>query len=243
MSAHPHSSSLVNREVLGELLHSVSQPLTTLRCSLELSLDEESEQQQQAVTAALEQTENVIGMIQLMREYLDSEQGKDKESAIELTPVLQEVCEELRPLAMDRDIRLRMIGTCSAKMAISHDRIRKALHYLISTMIELQSPGTKISVHLAGCTAGAVVWIQGEVESPELKGLVPHGARQRPAPNSFSDQRSQSTLRQDSVKAAMRRARLAIAARLLENAGAALTIDQPAAEFVLRIPRLSGKGS
>ena len=68
-------------DVLGELLHSLSQPLTSLRCSLELSLqlpldrsiEEVTEQQQASVSAALQQTENVIGMIQLMREYLDAE--------------------------------------------------------------------------------------------------------------------------------------------------------------------------
>ncbi len=64
-------------DVLGELLHSLSQPLTTLRCSLELSLDHATEvvaeEQQASVSAALQQTEKVIGMIQLMREYLDAE--------------------------------------------------------------------------------------------------------------------------------------------------------------------------
>ncbi len=88
MSTSPHSFSKLPRgpDVLGELLHSLSQPLTSLRCSLELSLDlplelsrelsikEVAEQQQESVAAALQQTEKVIGMIQLMREYLDAEQ-------------------------------------------------------------------------------------------------------------------------------------------------------------------------
>ncbi len=85
MSASPHSFPKLTRspdvpnDVLGELLHSLSQPLTSLRCSLELSLDlaleEGAEQRQERVAAALQQTESVIGMIQLMREYLDAEQS------------------------------------------------------------------------------------------------------------------------------------------------------------------------
>jgi hypothetical protein len=74
MSAHSFPKVPRSRDVLGELLHSLSQPLTSLRCSLELSIEEVAEQQQESVAVALQQTEKVIGMIQLMREYLDAEQ-------------------------------------------------------------------------------------------------------------------------------------------------------------------------
>ena len=72
-SAYALSKLPPGQEVLGELLHSISQPLTTLRCSLELSIDEIAQPQQKSVCVALQQTEKVIAMIQLMREYLDAE--------------------------------------------------------------------------------------------------------------------------------------------------------------------------
>jgi len=40
--SHSFSKPVACPDVLGELLHSLSQPLTGLRCSLELSLDETS---------------------------------------------------------------------------------------------------------------------------------------------------------------------------------------------------------
>ena len=66
-------------EVVGELLHSLSQPLTGLLCSLELSLhlpaglslEEIAEQRQQSVAVALEQTEKLIALVQSLRDYLD----------------------------------------------------------------------------------------------------------------------------------------------------------------------------
>ena len=69
----PFASRSHEQALLGELLHSLSQPLTSLRCSLELSVEEIAGQQQDAVSAALEQTDRVIGVVRLMREYLDTE--------------------------------------------------------------------------------------------------------------------------------------------------------------------------
>jgi len=79
--SRPHSDQRLPRDpdVLGELLHSLSQPLTGLLCSLELSLhlpaglslEEIVEQRQESVAAALEQTEKVIAVVQSLRDYLD----------------------------------------------------------------------------------------------------------------------------------------------------------------------------
>jgi len=227
MSASAHSFSRIPRdqEVLGELLHSLSQPLTSLRCSLELSIDEVAEQQQLTVTAALEQTETVIGMVQLMREYLDAEEGGDVPE-VALMPVLKRVSEELSTIAAVRNLRLRVAGTCTAKVRVAERRLQLALQYLILAMIERQAAGSDISLLLGEGPAGAVLRVQGE------SGLGHPEAGQRPSGGPEP--------KRDSVRATMRRVRLAIAARVLETAGAALVFDDGAPGFVLRIPRPIG---
>jgi nitrogen-specific signal transduction histidine kinase len=60
-------------DVLGDLVHSLSQPLTTLRCALELSVGQNSEQQTEAVTAAIEQTDRLISVVRRLQKYLDSQ--------------------------------------------------------------------------------------------------------------------------------------------------------------------------
>jgi hypothetical protein len=89
--------------VLGELLLSLSQPLTSLRCSLELSLqlpldlstEQAAEQQHASVSVALQPTERVIFMIRLMREYLDAEQPAPEAFSSVLAPATRSVIEEL----------------------------------------------------------------------------------------------------------------------------------------------------
>src|SRR5664279_2156328 len=99
MSSHSVLKPPPTPDVLGELLHSLSQPLTSLRCSLDLSIDDEAEQRQESVAAALQQTEALVGMVQLMREYLDAQRGESGTFSSALAPALRSVSEELSSVA------------------------------------------------------------------------------------------------------------------------------------------------
>lgn len=217
MSASSHSFPTRVPNVLGELLHSLSQPLTSLRCSLELSIEELAEQQQSSVAAALQQTERVIGMVQLLREYLDAEQPALEKFSSELAPVIRSVVEELSSIAAVHDVRLRLEGTCTATLPIGESRLRLALQYLITAIVEAHPVGGKVTLLLGEGPAGAV--LRGEGERNFL------GANFR-----------------DSAGAGLvlGRARLAIARRVLEGAGASLVLDDGGDDshgFVLRIPQ------
>ncbi len=229
MSTSPRSVSRLppSPDVLGELLHSLSQPLTGLRCSLELSLDlplelspeEVAGQQQESVAAALQQTEKVIGMIHLMREYLDAEQPGTEACSVALAPVLRSVLEDLSSIAAVRGIQLRLVGTCMATLPVAEPRLRLALQYLIATIMEAQPWGGKVTLLLGEGPAGAVLRAEGE-------------------------RRFHDPVRATSASAAtLRRVKLAIAMRVLETAGASLVFgdgDAGPTGFALRIPRRVG---
>ncbi len=232
MSTSRHSVAKLpsGPNVLGDLLHSLSQPLTGLRCSLELSLDlplelspeEVAEQQQESVVMALQQTEKVIGMIQLMREYLDAEQPRPGIYSTALAPALRSVIDELSSIAAVRGIQLRLLGTCMATLPVPEPRLRLALQYLISTMIDAQPVGAKVTLLLGEGPAGAVLRVEGERRFREPNVCEPVTSA------------SASTLR---------RVKIAIAMRVLEAAGASLVFgdgDAGPAGFVLRIPRRVG---
>jgi signal transduction histidine kinase len=225
VSASQHSLPSAPRgpDVLGELLHSLSQPLTGLLCSLELSLqlsldlstEQVAEQQQANVSAALQQTEKVIGMIQLMREYLDAEQPAPEAFSSALAPATRSVTEGLSSIAAVRDVRLRLVGTCTATVPVPESRLRLALQYLIAAMIEAQPPGGKVMLLLGEGPAGAVLRGEGE--------------------RGFCLQKHSVT----SLQTTLRGVRIAIASRVFESAGASLVFgggDVEPTGFVLRIP-------
>jgi len=229
MSTNPHSVPKLppSPNLLDELLHSLSQPLTSLLCSLELSLDpsieEPAERQHESVATALQQTEKVIGMIQLMREYLDADQPRPENGSAALAPAVRSVVEDLSSIAAVRGIQLRLVGACTAMLPMPEARFRLALQYLIEAMMESQTVGGRVTLLLGEGPAGAVLRAEGErrLHPPHFH------APATPA--------SRSTLR---------RVRLAIAMRVFETGGASLIVvgggDAGPAGFVLRIPRRVG---
>ena len=228
--------------MLGELLHSLSQPLTGLRCSLELSLDlppelspeEVAEQQQESVAVALQQTEKVIGMIQLMREYLDAEQPGPQACSTALAPALQSVIEELSSIAAVRGIQVRLVGTCLATVPVPEPRLRLALQYLIATMVEAQPAGSRVWLLLGEGPAGAVLRVEGErgFHEPNVREMEQNAT----SPPTHRDPVGATS----ASVSTLRRVRIAIAGRVLETAGASLVFGNGKVGptgFVLRIPR------
>jgi len=206
-----------------------------LRCSLELSIDEVAEQQQESVSVALQQTEKVIGMIQLMREYLDAEQPGPETCRVAVAPVLRSVIGELSSIAAVRHIQLRLAGTCTATLPVPEARLQLALQYLIGALIDAQLAGGKVMLLVGEGPAGTVLRAADEHEFRETDGRDWRLNPTKPLTNRPSSGATTSTLR---------RVKLAIASRVFETAGASLVFGDGSAGrpvvdpvgFILRIP-------
>jgi len=204
--------------VLGELLHSLSQPLTTLRCSLELSIDEPAGQQQHNIAAALAQTDAMISLLRFMREYLEADE-LEVVPAILLMPVLASVTEDLSTIAAVRGVRLQLVGTCMAKLRLTDSHLRLALEYLILPAIEHHPKDGQINIQVRQESAESLV---------RLECKPPRGP-----------QAATSTSKWGPASSTVRRIRRAIATRLLEAAGATLSFnDADALGFALHSPHL-----
>jgi signal transduction histidine kinase len=151
-----------------------------------------------------------------MREYLDAEQPAPETFSSALASATRSVIEELSSIAAVRGVRLRLVGTCTATVPVPESRLRLALQYLITTLIEAQPVGSKVTLLLGEGPAGAVLRAEGERNCQQQKLSAP------------------------SPQTTLRRVRIAIASRVLESAGASLLFggsDVDPTGFVLRVPR------
>ena len=230
MSAHAASANAGNQRLLGEMLHSLSQPLTSLRCALELSVT--GDRNLQSVSAALEQTDAAIRMVRLMREYLDSETNRTEMSSIALMPALQSVGEDLASIAQVKGVHLAIAGSSDSTLQVEEPQLRLALQYMIQSLVDRQMAGNKVILLVRDNAVETVVWAEAE-HTFHLSGGV---EAQKRLSVSTGLRRSNKPDR-DSNGATMRRVQLAIATRVLGNAGAEVKIDESTPSFVIRIPR------
>ena len=232
MSTSPHSLPQLPRgpDVLGELLHSLSQPLTGLRlfagtfaATPARLLDRAS----RGAAAGERFGSSATDRKSYWHDPVDARVFGRRAACAgsfssALAPAMRSVIEELSSIAAVRGVRLRLVGTCTATLPVPESRLRLALQYLISTLIEAQPVGGKVMLLLGEGPAGAVLRA---------------GWRARAG---FEDPADET--RSGSGPADQRCARSGsrLAGRVFETAGASLVLGGATlipTGFVLRIPR------
>jgi hypothetical protein len=88
------------RAFVSDVFHSLSQPLTALQCSLELSLarDQTSQEFSASVEAALQNAERLRQRFLLLRELSEADDPGDVSAPVELRQLLQDLREDLLPI-------------------------------------------------------------------------------------------------------------------------------------------------
>lgn len=220
-ATQPAIRLLQDQEILGELLHSLSQPLTTLCCSLELSIEKATGQQHEAVSTALEQAERIINQVRLLREYLDAELSAPSAQPVRFASAVISVVEELSSVAAVNQVTLQVDGTSDTTIAIAEPRLRLALQYLFGLLIEGLPPKAKVILHFEEGVSASLLHAEIITSGPRLQAASGrHGSPRR----DFST---------------CRKVKLAIASRVLESGGASLAIHRDGSGLVVRIPRVS----
>ncbi len=101
------------RQLVSDLLHQLSQPLTTLCCSLELAQlqNPTAEQYGEIVSRTLEQAEKASWLATAIRELFDAGQAGEDGEVLELRWVVEDAVTDLLPVAQSAGVQVSLLAS------------------------------------------------------------------------------------------------------------------------------------
>ena len=223
------------RELVSDLFHGLNQPLTTLRCSLELALAKPrtGEQYRKILSRGIEDAEQVAWFSTGIRELLEADDPGDECQTLALSGSLQEVVRDLLPLAELAGVKLSCNCISSYEIRFEPQRFRQALFRVLELGLETSRGGTVANIRLSECEGEAVLALNFASE--------PASHRVSISPQADLDVRSRSldgARSEHPPRELANRLRMAIARALVEAAGGAfqISVSRECLSIVIRLP-------
>ena len=221
--------------LVADLFHALSQPLTTLCCSLELTLQQTPTEKQyrESVTRALGQAEQVSWLATGIRELLDAaEAGPDLE-VLQMQAAVHDAVNDLLPVAELAGVRICYLPRSPAPVRFEAQRLRRGLFHLLGFVVGWGGGGAVVRIELA--ESGEQVVLALTVSGEAISGEAMESTA---SPESSSPARSsQDTLPRDLT----RRLGLGIARATFEAAGGSFRAERGIESMIVevRLPRVA----
>ncbi len=197
------------RQLLSELFHALSQPITALRCSLELALHTPaSVPSKENLQAALAHAEKIAQLAGGIRELIQADDPGDTKTELVLEDYLRETISDLQPIAAAAQVQMRLGGSLSGRVMAEPRRLQQALFYWLEFAIASASPGSVMDLRMSEQDGQAVVTLSAprkQMDQAELPCAGPEGETQ--------------------AQKLSRRLGLAIAGRMFESVGGGLQVQ------------------
>ena len=136
---------------VSEVFHNLSQPLTALQCSLELSLfrDQTIDELRASVETALQNAECLRQRLLLLRELDEANHPGDLSQPTDLSGLLGELREELLPLceSAGQTFELQSQGG-GIRVHANKTKLMRGLFYLLEYLLRYSPPGSTLSLRL-----------------------------------------------------------------------------------------------
>ena len=156
--------SQANREFISNLSHALSQPLTALRGSVELTLMEPrtGTEYRKCLEEALEQADRLVGVLRSVRHLVDMEGPGGVKERVSLGAIVEEITEDLRPVAESGSIDLSFQKEVDSYVLGDAQRLRQAIFNLIANALQSCREGKAVQVSLSCSSDQACLAVSDE---------------------------------------------------------------------------------
>ena len=211
------------QQLMKDIFHDLSQPLSTLTCLLEVNLlmPRRAKRTRYDLQIALKQTHAVMRLIRGLRELVEAGDAQQDQQTLNLTDCLVEAVADLLPVAEKQSVKLVLVceagsdSRCLVRFQAS--RLRQGLLRLLEFTLEGCSEGTEIQITAATDRDAVRVTVAVPTESVPQAVIAKAGAVKTRVPASDGS----ADIKQRELK---RRLRLAIARRIFESAAGRLIV-------------------
>ena len=147
------------RQLVADLFHQLSQPLTTLCCSLELAQlqNPTAEQYGEIVSRTLEQAEKASWLATAIRELFDAGQAGGDGEVLELRWVVEDAVADLLPVAQSAGVQVCYSPRSPCPVRFDAQRLRQGLFHLLAFGFASGGPGAVLKIELE--ERGAEAWL------------------------------------------------------------------------------------
>jgi C4-dicarboxylate-specific signal transduction histidine kinase len=193
------------QQLVSELFHALSQPITALRCSLELALHTPSSApSKENLETALSHAEKIAQLAGGIRELVQADDPGDEEAEIALEDYLQETISDMQPIADAAQVSIEFRGSLHRRVLTEPRRLKQALFYWLEFALMSAAAGSRVEIELDQQSGRGMV-----TATVMRKHMSANGAGE-------SETKSQNL---------SRRLGLAIAGRIFEAAGGGLQVQ------------------
>ncbi|MGH9536525.1 MAG: sensor histidine kinase [Terriglobales bacterium] len=139
------------RRLVSDLFHALSQPLTSLCCSLELTLQQTPTQAQyrERVAGALAQAERASWLSSAIRELLDAAESGEPGEILQLQAAVRDAVSDALPLAESAGMRLGYLPQSVCPVYFAAQRLRRALFHLLGFVVGWGRSGALVEIKLS----------------------------------------------------------------------------------------------
>jgi hypothetical protein len=147
------------QQLVADLFHALNQPLTALRCSLELALAKPltAEQYRATLSRGVKDAAQVAWFSAGIRELLGASDPGDRRQNLALDRYLEDVVSDLLPLAESKGVSLSCTCLSRCKVYFEPHRLRQALFHLLEIGLEPGKPDSVARIQLSEHKGEAVL--------------------------------------------------------------------------------------
>jgi len=138
------------RQLMSDIFHDLSQPLSTLTCLLEINLllRRSAKQWRHDLKIALQQLRSIVAHIRALRELWEAGSEQQDQQVLSLDVCLRNAVADLLPVAESAKVKIKVFFASSSDCRVNFQatRLQQALVYLLEFALESSAADSEVEV-------------------------------------------------------------------------------------------------